>query len=187
MNMSIEIDLAAPVMLIAVPQLGDPNFNRGVVLMLEHNEQGSMGLIINQPTHLNMGVFCASQGVPFTGKKSQSIHQGGPVQTDRAFILHISEHEGPETEAVTVGMRLSYSMESLRGLASNPPDLLRVYLGYAGWGPNQLAEEVTAGAWLLAPVNDHLVFNVSPEMMWETALSDLGIAPMQLVHSGAMH
>jgi putative transcriptional regulator len=185
--MAIETELAAPAFLIAVPQLGDPNFNRGVVLMLEHSDEGSMGLVINRPTELDMGEFCASQNLTFAGDPSTVIHQGGPVQTDRAFILHISDHEGPETEQVVDGLKLSYSLESLRMLTDEPPTALQIYLGYAGWAPGQLAEEVTSGAWLVATPSKALIFSPDSGAIWELALRELGIDPVQLMHSGAVH
>ncbi|MBI5507549.1 MAG: YqgE/AlgH family protein [Deltaproteobacteria bacterium] len=185
--MAIETELAAPCFLIAVPQLGDPNFSRGVVLMLEHGEEGSMGLVINRPSNLDMGTFCASQNMSFKGDTSRLIYHGGPVQTDRAFILHSSQHEGPETEKVLNGIRLSYSLESLRLLVDDPPDRMRIYLGYAGWGPDQLAEEITQGAWLVTPPTDRLVFGAGAEEIWEAALREMGIDPGQLMHSGAVH
>ncbi len=83
-----------------MPQLGDPSFVRGVVFILEHGDQGSMGLIINKPSSLPMGAFCASQSMEYRGDTSALVHQGGPVQTDRAFILHASGLEGPETETI---------------------------------------------------------------------------------------
>lgn len=185
--MAIETELAAPAFLIAVPQLGDPNFYRGVVFILEHGEQGSMGLLVNRPSNLPIGTFCASQSMSYKGDGTAFVHQGGPVQTDRAFILHASKHEGPETEAVTGDIRLSYSLESLRLLADDPPTHLRVFLGYAGWGPGQLAEEVSAGAWLLSNPTENLVFDIAPDKVWEAALRELGIEPVQLMHSGAVH
>ena len=185
--MGIETELGAPAFLIAVPQLGDPNFVRGVVFILEHGEHGSMGLLINRPSSLPIGAFCASQSMEYRGDTSALVHQGGPVQTDRAFILHASDHEGPETESVMEGVRLSYSLESLRMLADDPPANLRVFLGYAGWGPGQLAEEISAGAWLVSNPTERLVFETPPDEVWEASLRDLGIEPVQLMHSGAVH
>lgn len=185
--MIIETDLAAPTFLVAVPQLGDGNFIRGVVLVLEHGEEGSMGLLINRVSNLDMGSFCASQNMTFKGDTSGLVYQGGPVQADRAFILHDSEHQGPETEQVLDHVRLSYSLESLKMLVENPPKDLRVYLGYAGWGPGQLAEEITAGAWLIGTPDANLVFRTPPEKVWETALRQMGIDPGLLMHSGAVH
>ncbi len=185
--MIVETELRAPCFLVAVPQLGDPNFNRGVVMVLEHGDEGSMGLVINRPSTLDMGTFCGSQNMQFKGDPSAVVFQGGPVQTDRAFILHASDHEGPETERIIDNLRLSYSLESLKLLVDDPPEKLRVFLGYAGWGPNQLAEEVTQGAWLVSPPTVNLVFGVKVEQVWEVALRDMGIDPVQLMHSGAVH
>lgn len=182
------MELGAPAFLIAVPQLGDPNFNRSVVFILEHGEQGSMGLLLNRTSTLAMGAFCDSQNMKFKGDKEQLVHQGGPVQTDRAFILHAATaEEGPETETVMDGIHLSYSLESLRLLVEAPPPHMRVFLGYAGWGPGQLADEISAGAWLVGSPTERLVFDTPPDKMWEGALLELGIQPVQLMHSGAVH
>lgn len=185
--MVFEIELKAPTFLIAVPQLGDPHFFRGVVLVLEHGEEGSMGLILNKPSSLAYSTFFKSQSMRYKGDQKALVYQGGPVQTDRAFLLHDSDHDGPETEHVLDRVRLSYSLESLRMLADDPPKHLRIFLGYAGWGPGQLAKEVTAGAWLLSTAEPDLVFNTPPSKVWEAALRDMGIDPVQLVHSGAVH
>jgi putative transcriptional regulator len=134
-----------------------------------------------------MGSFCASQNMVFNGDNSQQVYSGGPVQTDRAFILHSSDHEGPETETIRGRLRLSYSLESLRALVDAPPERLRVYLGYAGWDDGQLAEEITAGAWLVSRIDEALVFSGDSARVWETALRDMGIDPVQLMHSGAVH
>lgn len=185
--MGVEVELAAPALLIAVPQLGDPNFSRGVVFVLEHNDEGTMGLLINRTTDLQIDDFCKSQNMEFKGDGSGFVFQGGPVQTDRAFILHASAHQGPETESVMGTIRLSYSLESLKLLADKPPRRFRVFLGYAGWGPEQLAGEITSGAWLVGSASENLLFDTPVEQIWERALRDMGIDPVQLMHSGAVH
>ena len=181
------IMLGAPTFLIAVPQLVDPNFFRSVVLLVEHSDEGSMGIVVNRPIELEIGEFCASQDMSFNGDATQPIFQGGPVQTDRAFILHESGQEGPETETVMGDIRLSYSLESLSMLVEEPPEHLKVFLGYAGWGEGQLAEEVTTGAWLVAPADVNLIFQSNPDDVWELALHQMGIDPLQLMHSGSVH
>ena len=183
----VETELAAPSFLIAVPQLGDPNFVRGVVLLLEHGEDGSMGLLINRPSNLDIGTFCSSQSMQFRGDPSSLVFQGGPVQPDRAFILHASDHEGPETENVSGELKLSYSLESLRLLVEKPPPRMRIYLGYAGWGPGQLAGEVIQGAWLVTNPVENLTFVDDPDAVWEEALRSMGIDSALLMHSGAVH
>jgi putative transcriptional regulator len=185
--MTVETELAAPAFLIAMPQLGDPNFARGVVLIVDHGDDGSMGLLINRPTDLEVSEFAASQNMKWAGDGKARIFQGGPVQTERAFILHASPHEGPETEDVVGDVRLSYSLESLKLLADEPPKRYRIFLGYAGWGPGQLADELTQGAWLVGQADEKLIFAAGTDTVWEAALRDMGIDPMQLMHSGAVH
>ena len=185
--MAIESELAAPQLLIAVPHLGDANFRRTVVLVLDHGDQGTMGLTINRPGSLPMGAFCAGQSMPFAGDPQKRVFQGGPVQTDRAFILHASEHQGPETEVVFDSVRLSYSLESLRIIAQAPPARFRVYLGYAGWAPRQLAAEVHAGAWLVVSPSEELVLGTEAGEIWDRALAREGIAAVQLVPSSGLH
>lgn len=185
--MIVEAELAAPTFLVAVPQLGDTNFNRGVVFIIEHGAEGSMGLLLNRPTDLAVSQFCESQNMRWSGDGRGPIFQGGPVQTERAFILHASDHQGPETEAVLGNVRLSYSLESLKLLADRPPNRVRIFLGYAGWGPGQLAEELTSGAWLMGQASERLIFSADTENVWEIALREMGIDPVQLMHSGAVH
>lgn len=185
--MQIEVELAAPTFLIAVPQLGDPNFFRTVVFMLEHGQQGSMGLVISRQSDLTMGAFCGSQGLTYGGDASQAVYFGGPVQTERAFILHTPGPKGPETEEVLDGVSISYSFESLKLLSQAPTEQLRVYLGYAGWAPDQLAAEINEGAWLIHEASAGLVFAATDKDPWTEALKEMGIDPAQLMHSSSMH
>ena len=181
------LTLSSPAFLVAVPQLVDPNFHRAVVLLVEHGEQGSMGIVVNRPIELDMGEFCASQSLDFFGDSSNKVFQGGPVQTDRAFLLHQSDHEGPETEPVMGQVKLSYSLESLEQIVRTPPPRFRVFLGYAGWGEGQLAEEVTSGAWLVCHADPGVLYTRDPDKMWERVIRSMGIEPVQLMHSGVVH
>jgi putative transcriptional regulator len=176
-----ETALSAPTFLVAVPSLRDPNFQNTVVLVLEHHpRQGSMGLIINRPSLLPIGAFCASQRMVFHGDVTALVYKGGPVQTDRAFILHSSEHEGPETTCIHEKLKLSYSLESLKLLAQAPPEYMRVFLGYAGWGPGQLAQEMTMGSWLVVPPDNRFIFNTPVDDIWNKTLSSVGIDAYRL-------
>jgi putative transcriptional regulator len=173
--------------LIAVPQLGDPNFYRSVIIMLEHGEQGSMGLVISRATTLSVGSFCDSQGLVYQGDATETVYLGGPVQTERAFILHSPGPRGPETEEILEGVHISYSLESLRLLSQEPTKHLRIYLGYAGWGPGQLAHELSEGAWLVHRASADLIFAGPDTDPWNTALAEMGIDPVRLMHSAAVH
>lgn len=185
--MTIETTLDAPAFLIAVPQLGDPNFMRSVVMILEHGDQGSMGLVISRATNLTVGAFCGSQGFTFAGDGEQAVYIGGPVQTERAFILHSPGPKGPETEEIIEGVSISYSLESLRLLSESPAEQMRVFLGYAGWAPGQLAAEIREGAWLVHQPSAALVFAQADVDPWNEALKEMGIEPAQLMHSSEMH
>ena len=178
--------LGAPTFLIAVPQLVDPNFFRSVVLLVEHSDEGSMGIVVNRPIELEIGEFCASQDMTFNGDATQPIFQGGPVQTDRAFILHESEQEGPETETVMGNIRLSYSLESLSMLVEEPPEHLKVFLGYAGWGAGQLESEIHQNSWLTVKADPAVVFETPPHERWHKSLQTMGLDLSRLA-SGAGH
>ncbi len=188
--MGLQSVLHAPSCLLAMPQLADTNFNRGVILILEHGDEGSMGLALNKPSSMLLKNFCASQDMALRGGRKGArgrVFRGGPVQEERAFILHDTQHEGPETENICEGVRLSFSLDSLRLLSEDPPERWRVFLGYAGWGPGQLASEVSAGAWLVVQPSQSLVFDAVPDTMWELALRQLGIEPVQLAHGATSH
>jgi putative transcriptional regulator len=185
--MSIASDLSAPCFLLGASQRGDRNFNRGVVFLLEHNEKGSMGLLLNRPSDVDMQTFLRSVELQTQAKGKGIVYRGGPVQVDRAFLLHVSEHKGPETEAVVGGLKLSYSLESLRMLVEDPPERMRVFLGYAGWGPGQLAQEFGTGAWLAAPADTRMLFETPAEALYDSVLRKLGIEPSQLAHRGAVN
>lgn len=146
-----------------------------------------MGLVISRASDLTMGAFCGSQGLAYAGDVTRAVYVGGPVQTERAFILHGPCEAGPETEEVLKGVFMSYSLESLRILAQRPTPHLRVFLGYAGWGPGQLADEVREGAWLVHEADPNLVFAEEERDPWQEALSAMGIEPAQLMHSSLAH
>ena len=185
--MTVELELQAPMFLIAVPQLADSNFSQTVILLLEHHEEGSMGIVINRPTDLAVHEFCSSQDMVFHGDGQDTVLNGGPVQPERAFLVHQSAHEGPETQCIKGDTRFSYSLETLEMVSASPPEKLRVYLGYASWGPDQLAEEITAGAWLLSTICDDLIFDIPREQIWDATLRRMGIESIQLMHSGELH
>lgn len=179
--------LAAPCLLVSAARRGHGLFEGGVILLLEHDAKGSMGLLLNRPSQVNMTTFLQSVEIKSRNVGRVKVYQGGPVQTDRAFLLHQSEQRGPETETVVPGIQLSYSLESLRLLVEDPPAHLRVYLGYSGWGPGQLAKEIALGHWLVASCSPEYIFESSPELVWEKVLRDMGIQPGHLGHSTAMN
>jgi putative transcriptional regulator len=180
----------APGLLIAMPQLLDPNFTRAVVLMIEHNEQGSFGLVINQPSPIKATELLDSLEMAWRGGKDAVVWSGGPVSPTTGWVLHepIPGMSGPGTTAVAPGVALSTSPERLRTLASQPPDRIRLLLGYSGWAAGQLAGEMARGSWLHADIDPTIIFDLDPEDMWTEAVKSLGIMnPESVVQGRGIH
>jgi putative transcriptional regulator len=183
-----------------MPHLVDPNFTRAVVLMIEHNDEGSFGLIINQPSDMSVVSLLQVLDIDWAGDARAVVWTGGPVMPTSGRVLHEptavvgkgarSLQTGLEsggTVDITDGLSLSTSPAKLRAIATEPPRRTRFLLGYAGWGPGQLAEEMTRGSWLHADIDPALIFDTEAELMWETALRKLGVDPEAIVQSRGVH
>ncbi len=179
----------APGLMLAMPQLEDPNFTRSVILMIEHNEEGSFGLIVNRPSDLLVADVLSSLGIEWTSDPEELVWSGGPVMPRTGWVLHepvdIPDEEGKVD--VTPEIVLSTSPDRLRAIAQAPPPRVRFVLGFSGWGPAQLESELAAGAWITAEVTPELIFNTPAEEMWETVLRSLGIDPASLVPAAGVH
>lgn len=176
----------APGLLLAMPQLADPNFSRAVVLMIEHNSEGSFGLVINQPSVIKASELLDSLKMTWAGEDSAVVWAGGPVSRTTGWVLHepiTDVTPGQGTIAITSSILLSTSPDRLRQLASAPPRNIRLLLGYSGWGAGQLEEEMAHGAWLHASVDPKLVFDTPADEMWDSAMRSLGINPESLFAS----
>lgn len=176
----------APGLLIAMPQLEDPNFERAVVLMIEHNDEGSFGLVINKATDIRAAELLQSLEMPWKGDAGAVVWKGGPVSPTTGWVLHepvdAEEHvKGSGTTTIAPGLALSTSPDRLRSLAAHPPRRLRLLLGYSGWGAGQLASEMAAGAWLHTDVDPHIIFDLDPDEMWNAAVRSLGIGEADIV------
>ena len=181
--------LIAPGLLLAMPQLGDPNFSRAVVLMIEHADSGSFGLIVNRQTQLPVMRVLEDLDITWNGKSDVLVWQGGPVMPQSGWLVHEPTDLIDPTDSVEVapGIVLSTSNEQLQQLAKRPPHSMRFVMGYAGWGAGQLASELSEGAWLSAEATPEVVFHCEPERMWETAIRSLGIDPAALVPGSGVH
>ena len=171
----------APGFLIAVPQLEDPNFHRSVVLLLEHSEEGAMGIVFNRPGDVSLEQVGRAHGIEVMDGAGNTF-QGGPVQTERGFLLHRRD-DIVESVRVAEGIWLSVSTESLKPLLEGDPAQYRLCLGYAGWGPGQLEKEVMVGGWLTGKATAARVFETPAEKVWDLAIRDLGVDPAFLVPS----
>lgn len=171
-------DLAAPSLLIAMPQVLDPFFERSVVLLLHQAEEGSYGFIINRPTELKVTEILEGMEIPWRGREDSLAFFGGPVQPQVGTILFAGEpppgDEDRSLEALP-GVRLTQHVQDLSRLAEEPPESFRLLLGYAGWGAGQLVGEILRNDWIVAPVDLGLLFPASPDTVWEQALSNVGV------------
>lgn len=177
----------APGFLIAVPQLGDPHFQRSVVFMLEHGEGGSMGLIINRRSPVTLGELASTQGLSLASVREPDVVQvGGPVEPQRGFVLH--DWAGvEERQEVLPGLYLSLTIESLKSLLADPGPRLKFFLGYSGWGPGQLDRELAQGGWLFTEANERAVLDGELDALWDGTIREMGLNPLTLVPGGGVN
>ena len=166
----------APGLLIAMPTLQDPNFTETVVLMLEHNAEGAVGLVLNRPYPGKRSLISAGLGLEWSDDAPGSIRMGGPVRVQAGCIVHLPTHEFDDTQVVGDTLHVSTSREALEGLIATGQTPFQLVLGYAGWGPGQLEWEMTQGTWLSAPLSANLIFDVEPKKMYDAALATMGIS-----------
>lgn len=156
-------------LLVASPALADPNFDRAVVLLLDHDEEGSLGVVLNRPTPVGVGDILLPWA-PLAGDPGV-VFQGGPVSLDSALgVAVIPGDEGP------LGWRRVHGAIGLVDLEA-PPELvaaalgsLRIFAGYSGWGPGQLEEELKSGAWYVVESEPGDVSSPEPENLWRAVL-----------------
>lgn len=173
--------LKTPVLLVAMPQVLDPFFQRSVVLLIHHEEEGSFGFIVNRTTGIRLPEILQGMEVKWHGCDEAVAHFGGPVQPQLGTILFAPG--GVETEASTEvfpGVALTQHIGDLVRLAETPPDHFRLFLGYAGWGSGQLLEEILRNDWLTAPARVDLIFAPDPDDVWSAALQSVGVDPTAL-------
>jgi len=177
-------NLETPTFLIAMPRVLDPFFHKSVVLLIEHQPAGALGLILNFPTSVAVADMLTAIDIYWRGDKDAHIHLGGPVQTHVGTMLLGDSAPEEKLELASIEIheriRLSQNIELLNEIMDNLPDRIRIYLGYAGWGPGQLDNELSRNDWLLAPVDPDLVFATEPGKVWEAALGSVGIRPDSL-------
>jgi putative transcriptional regulator len=174
------VETLAPGFLIAMPQLGDPNFHRSVVLVIEHNGHGAMGLVLNRTSNLSLRELASAQSLAVTSLRTQDpVFMGGPVEPQRGFVLHDSP-QALEKHEVVPGLFLSVTVDALERLLLDPGCRLRLCLGYAGWGPKQLDRELAQGSWLFTEAAAETVLGQAPGEIWDSLLRAMGVDPAML-------
>jgi putative transcriptional regulator len=180
---------SAPILLLSMPQMADPNFAKTVVLLCDYTEEGAFGLVVNR--RMNEPASSVVRTEPaITVDPELRLWVGGPVEPQRPWLL-MAQAQGPDDEQrqICPGVVLSVSHELTLQLLQTPPasTQARVIVGYASWGPGQLEDEIAESSWLTMDVDPALIFHTPPDQMWEVALRRLGAGPSQLQTSTGVH
>lgn len=158
--------------LIAEPMLGDPNFDRTVVLLVDHNEEGTVGFVLNRKVELSFDDLV----LDFPSFEAE-IFEGGPVQEDNLFYLHRKGDIIPGSEEIMEGVYWGGDLEVLKEMIALEmvlPSDIRFYLGYSGWSKGQLSDELKQKAWLVAESDAQLIFDTEIDGLWSTIMKQLG-------------
>lgn len=172
--------------LIAMPAMQDPIFGGTVVYVCEHNEKGVLGVVINKPTDMTMEILFDRIDLKLADGmrphiENEPIMFGGPVQDDRGFVLHTPGRHYSSSLNVTDEVAFTTSIDVLEAVAKGVgPERLLVSIGYAGWSPGQLEEEILRNGWLTVGADSHVLFDLPVEERYTGALKLLGIDPLML-------
>jgi len=164
--------------LIAMPAMTDPFFAKSLTYVCEHNDEGAMGIVVNRPISLTLSELFAQINMPLNQSELEDmpIHFGGPVQTDRGFVLHEAGGRWQSTLQVNDKIELTTSKDILQAVGEGQgPHHLLVTLGYAGWSQGQLEQEMADNAWLSVPASEHILFDLPAEERLSAAMALLGI------------
>lgn len=183
MTRASKLDLTGQ-LLIAMPGMGDPRFDRSVVFVCAHSEEGAMGLIVNKPaSDMTLGELLDQIEIACTSaERHDPVHFGGPVETSRGFVLHSPDYTSRlQTLKVGTSFGMTATQDVLEDIATGDgPERALVMIGYAGWGPGQLEGEIARNGWLTVKATPQLVFGTGNTSKWIRALNALGIDPLGL-------
>jgi putative transcriptional regulator len=164
--------------LIAMPSMADPYFAKTLTYICEHNDQGALGLVVNRPIEMTLQELFKRLSLKLgdAGRRHAPIYFGGPVQTDRGFVLHAPAGDWQSTLRVgdAIGLTTSKDILEAVGRGEGPPRML-VTLGYAGWSPGQLEHELSQNAWLTVEARDGIIFETPSEERLPAAMELLGL------------
>lgn len=189
MNQPADSEFLSGRLLIAMPGIGDPRFERSVVFLCAHDEEHAIGLAVNRPLDgLTLESLFEKIGVdrPIGRVADEPVLVGGPVERERGFVLHTDDYlcDGVSLE-VGGGLALTTTNDVLQALTGDAaPRKAFLALGYAGWGPGQLEAEVRESVWLVCDADETLLFGDDHDHKWAQALEKLGISPAMLAMEG---
>ncbi len=181
--MSELLDLQVPSFLAAMPHVDDPFFRRSLVLVLDHNEEGTYGMIVNRPTELTVREVLDGLEIEWTGDAEEPTFFGGPVDPQRGSILVDESARAQLVDqflSVGEGLLLTHNSKDLELLARQPPEAFRLVLGSAGWDADQLAKEFSRHDWIVLPCQPDLIFSRDQADIWGVALTRAGISPYSI-------
>lgn len=162
--------------LIAMPELKDPAFDRSVTYICSHDGNGAMGIVINNPTDLNLSEVLEQLEITGPHGHDKTVLLGGPVHQDHGFILHQEQGDWRSTLSVTDDIHVSTSKDILTSLAEGTgPNQYIIALGYAGWEAGQLEQELLDNTWLTVEADKEVIFNIPEKEIYQSALKLLGI------------
>ncbi len=173
-------DIKKGSLLIADPFLKDPNFMRTVVLLCDHQPEGTIGFVINRKYNKTIGELISQ-----LENCSLPVYYGGPVQTDTIHFLHKCPHLIEDGISIGNGMYWGGDFEKAAELLRNnelEKNIIRFYIGYSGWGEEQLQNEIKEKTWLTTKATSHLVFHKNESFIWQDSLKQLGGKYEQLIH-----
>jgi len=163
----------APCILAASPLLLDPNFLHAVVLIVEHDEEGAMGLVLNRPLPLPLAKICEESGLEYKGSEGATAFRGGPVEPQRGVILVRGGLPEPEDMVLDFTDFVSFRKDLLEALLLDAEAHYRLFLGYAGWGAGQLDQEIEQGAWARLSLKPEWLFAQEPQALWGKAMEEI--------------
>jgi len=164
-------------LLVAMPQMEDSRFERSVIYMCAHNSDGAMGLVVNRLFDaITFPDLLEQLNIETTPKTEQiHVHFGGPVESGRGFVLHSDDYVRDGTLKVRSGFALTATVDILKAIAAGEgPRRSLLALGYSGWGPGQLEQEIAANGWLVVPADPSIVFENDLDDKWQSALATTG-------------
>jgi putative transcriptional regulator len=169
--------------LIAMPALNDANFSHSVTYLCEHNENGAIGIMINQPLDLNLSDIFAQMDITFVSKKFETLPvlSGGPLHPERGFVIHTAGGVWRSSLDINSEISITTSRDVLEAIAQDKgPMNAIVSLGYVSWEAGQLEKEIMNNHWLTCPANTHILFKLPFAERWEAAMGLLGVDISQL-------
>ena len=174
-------------LLIAMPNMTDPRFEKSVVLMVSHDENHAMGVVVNKPlADVELGDLLEQLEIdPRQGAGGEPVYYGGPVQTDRGLVVHSLDYKTPQTMTVGPGLGVTASKDILVDIGGSAakrkgPDRYLLAIGHAGWGAGQLESEIAVNAWCHSEVDADLIFGGEAKDLWKAALKSLGVTAAML-------